>query len=594
MWPAKDAHGRAYAPPSEAAHHLDKQYEYRKRKVDDNLYQGQADVSDRVYKRSRTEVDNILLPPRPSREEMTVLHFPADWSSMSVRDQKAWRLREHQRLNDARMQKAIDNVHLFQNASEAAKHFRVSISTLNQTLHRQKQGRQQPSSGHHAQRARPSKTTAQHISEPKTVDGQKGPESSDDNVRGQLPRITAKDLRFIPPPSWGQMPKKEQEEYRRSAQRELRESRLKLAVECYKQKLFTDIEQGARHFHISYKMLMKELGLPKSSEDQKTVLNSTEKENNTTSCIQTQIDRSSNDAGSRPLDLASHDIASTDLENSWIPDMAIESSTPFSANEESDLVDEIKKRADSNRLPSISKIRDIANARLIEREGLNTPIVPESWVHEFIKRHEYLQNIYSNNTINSASETGPSALLAPSHRSVPAAEATAASDQETSRSSRSHASGVTKPLDIGARSPLPTSNQHFLNPGQNQCNGDILSRNSGQLLETTASLHNSSVQTIETRFRITYNDDTRIIALEPDVQFSALMKRVTQKFGTTRPVRLLLADGDGMITIGDQEDLNFVLVDTRKWAAKEGKDVVQLQVSTATFRVHVVVVMSQL
>ncbi|KAI5292539.1 hypothetical protein KEM55_007725, partial [Ascosphaera atra] len=68
---------------------------------------------------------------------------------------------------------------------------------------------------------------------------------------------------------------------------------------------------------------------------------------------------------------------------------------------------------------------------------------------------------------------------------------------------------------------------------------------------------------VEIRLRVTYGDDSRIVVVDPALDFPTLMAKLQKKFGTKKPLRMKVeyTAEDGMITIGDQEDLDVILSD---------------------------------
>lgn len=75
-------------------------------------------------------------------------------------------------------------------------------------------------------------------------------------------------------------------------------------------------------------------------------------------------------------------------------------------------------------------------------------------------------------------------------------------------------------------------------------------------------------------------DDTRMIMIDTSVDFHEFVKRLQDKFGYTKKVRCKVKDedGDGMIGLADQEDLDMVISTAKKNAKRERSDTGKLEV----------------
>lgn len=81
-------------------------------------------------------------------------------------------------------------------------------------------------------------------------------------------------------------------------------------------------------------------------------------------------------------------------------------------------------------------------------------------------------------------------------------------------------------------------------------------------------------------------DDTRMIMIDTAVDFHEFVKRLQDKFGYTKKVRCKVKDedGDGMIGLADQEDLDMVISTAKKNAKRERSDTGKLEVCTKIHR----------
>ncbi|KAI5304230.1 hypothetical protein KEM56_006714 [Ascosphaera pollenicola] len=671
---ASDAQDGDYVPPREIAHDLDKQYELRKRKISENQYYEGPDVPDerRGY-RKRVRIDENELPPRPTTPEMKA-QVPPDWFAMDRKAMKDWEHREKQKLAEIRMKQAVKYLHFFPNYQQAAIHFRISIKQLEHKLRQESQTQKgpknkaghQPFRGQMAESAGPSDAAEQVRVQQETQKpggpGDKDLQANNSQLSG-LPLLEPEDLIFAKPPGYDSLSRTKRNKIRKPAMKQLKQVRLMKAVECYRQGLFTDLEMGSRHFQVPVKNLMRELVLPNTSEKQKSAVRSSETLQHTSTEHQGDLDQDATE----PMLPATEDVVrhiKPDPDRVEGSSMAVTTNGPFSEEEENEIMQEIRRRVNSDQQPSLSRIRDIANVRVLNRDGLNAPIVDINWVRDFLSRHEYLRRVYKNvtdqpshrsnedtihakrdeqtippehdaNHINihqatasnnqdersvsehqlavptSSAQMDPALVrqplmaahqtstnhpattpIAEENRSAVSPAASHAPFQATERHTSITAQGHLHYSDRyssastyppgSTTEPDPRTDQYPSNQSTHPTQNEEVSNSISEMSEREPPPRYLRDSDIEIRLRITYNDDTRIVALDPEIQISALMQKVAQKFGTTRPLRLQISDKDGMITIGDQEDLSFALADTRKWGAREGREIVQLQVGSSS------------
>lgn len=77
------------------------------------------------------------------------------------------------------------------------------------------------------------------------------------------------------------------------------------------------------------------------------------------------------------------------------------------------------------------------------------------------------------------------------------------------------------------------------------------------------------------------DDDTRMIMIETNVVFDEFVNRLKDKFGYRNKVKCRVKDddGDGMIGLADQEDLDMVISTAKKAARKERAESGRMEVS---------------
>lgn len=68
-----------------------------------------------------------------------------------------------------------------------------------------------------------------------------------------------------------------------------------------------------------------------------------------------------------------------------------------------------------------------------------------------------------------------------------------------------------------------------------------------------------------------HGDDTRMIIITTGIDYSEFVKRLQDKFGYKKNVRCKIQDedGDGMISLSDQEDLDNAILTAKKAARRE-------------------------
>lgn len=74
--------------------------------------------------------------------------------------------------------------------------------------------------------------------------------------------------------------------------------------------------------------------------------------------------------------------------------------------------------------------------------------------------------------------------------------------------------------------------------------------------------------------------------IDTTVEFNEFVKRLQDKFGYTKKVRCKVRDedGDGMIGLADQEDLDMVICAAKKSAKRERSDTGKMEVSAKLLR----------
>ena len=81
-------------------------------------------------------------------------------------------------------------------------------------------------------------------------------------------------------------------------------------------------------------------------------------------------------------------------------------------------------------------------------------------------------------------------------------------------------------------------------------------------------------------------DDTRMLMVDTAVGFNEFTKRLQDKFGYERKIRCKVRDedGDGMIGLADQEDLDMVISTVKQNARRERSDFGRMEVSTLNLK----------
>lgn len=74
-----------------------------------------------------------------------------------------------------------------------------------------------------------------------------------------------------------------------------------------------------------------------------------------------------------------------------------------------------------------------------------------------------------------------------------------------------------------------------------------------------------------------------MIMISTDIEFDEFMTRLKDKFGFRRKTRCKIRDedGDGMISVSDQEDLDMAISTSKKNAKRDRSDTGKLEVSSA-------------
>lgn len=94
------------------------------------------------------------------------------------------------------------------------------------------------------------------------------------------------------------------------------------------------------------------------------------------------------------------------------------------------------------------------------------------------------------------------------------------------------------------------------------------------------SARRDAVRTIRVKV---HAGDVRYIAVGPAIEFPDLVDRIQEKFGLRRRFKIKVKDEDSpegeMITMGDQDDLDMVMVSVKQTAKKQRSDTGKLEVS---------------
>lgn len=80
------------------------------------------------------------------------------------------------------------------------------------------------------------------------------------------------------------------------------------------------------------------------------------------------------------------------------------------------------------------------------------------------------------------------------------------------------------------------------------------------------------------RVKVHAHDDTRFIIIGPSVELPLLGTKIREKFGFKAPLKIKMQDEGDMVTLGDQDDLDFLLSTTRKAARKENNEMGKMEI----------------
>jgi len=85
---------------------------------------------------------------------------------------------------------------------------------------------------------------------------------------------------------------------------------------------------------------------------------------------------------------------------------------------------------------------------------------------------------------------------------------------------------------------------------------------------------------IQIKVKAHHEDDTRMILISTGTDFDEFVTRLKDKFGFRRKVRCKIRDedGDGMISLSDQEDLDMAISSSKKAARRDRTDVGKLEI----------------
>ncbi|KAI5289276.1 hypothetical protein KEM54_004126 [Ascosphaera aggregata] len=649
-----------YMPPHNFAYDSGRQYVLRKRKFDENLHhvvESDGLDFDRAERPMITEDE--CFPPRPRDSDMTLTqeNYPSNWFCLTKRQRHGLIEAERVRLTELRMRQAFDcyEQHLFPNLTSAARHFRVSIKSLRAKIPELKRKGQVAQEQHdeppQAQNNTGDATFGSIQLESKPMIRTQPMNTYDNATQSENTRQQScshhahQQMWTMKPETWRGMSNWERKSLRDMMRGESVEYRQELAVDCYNRGYFKNMNDSAQFFRVPLKSLREIAGsrasapADKGLKSKQTKMQKAERDTTSQQAITSReemtksaptiAEQSQKDTTLAPQVRNRQEKSSTescvDNANASATTQAADHPTypgPFNQQEELALVEEVKRRVKSRNQPTLARLRDMANVRVRERDGLNAPTVQDDWIIAFIHRHDFLKWIYAfhgyvqssapkRGTVQVASigsrpppqvdeamldsgDSNGNASTLPSAEELPAVkkEPTAASNHVASQLLDTIPDHLSGPInnDLHPKRPLAEPISHYANqnkPEQAVTHSTSIVPTRSQsshdpappgLENTRHPTSNPPPYEIETRLRVTYNDDTRIIAVDSKAQFPPLMRKIKQKFGSQHSLRMQLADKDGMVTIGDQEDLDIILADTRKWAMRKGMYVVQLQV----------------
>ncbi|KAJ5542447.1 hypothetical protein N7461_008450 [Penicillium sp. DV-2018c] len=80
------------------------------------------------------------------------------------------------------------------------------------------------------------------------------------------------------------------------------------------------------------------------------------------------------------------------------------------------------------------------------------------------------------------------------------------------------------------------------------------------------------------RTKVHAPDDTRYIMIGPNIEFAEFEKRIREKFGFKRPLKMKVQDDGDMITMVDQEDLDLLVSSAKEVARREGSEMGKIEI----------------
>jgi predicted RNA-binding protein with RPS1 domain len=84
-----------------------------------------------------------------------------------------------------------------------------------------------------------------------------------------------------------------------------------------------------------------------------------------------------------------------------------------------------------------------------------------------------------------------------------------------------------------------------------------------------------------------HGEDTRMIMISTGIDYDDFIKRIKEKFGFRRNCKCKIRDddGDGMISLSDQEDLDMAISSSKQAARKERAEFGKLEVCASLISV---------
>jgi len=103
-----------------------------------------------------------------------------------------------------------------------------------------------------------------------------------------------------------------------------------------------------------------------------------------------------------------------------------------------------------------------------------------------------------------------------------------------------------------------------------------------EMLDTRSARSGSSRRPDVKKIKVKahHEDDTRVVIISTGTGFDEFVTRLKSKFGFQRKVRCKIRDedGDGMISLSDQEDLDMAISSSKKAARRDRSDVGKLEI----------------